>query len=55
MTTEIAILISVICAVIGIALGFLIGFLVRKKIGEAKIGSAETEAQKIIDEAKDDE
>ena len=51
MTTEIAILVSAVCAVVGIALGFLVGFLVRKKIGEAKIGSAEAEAQKILDEA----
>ena len=52
MTTEIAILVSAVCAVVGIALGFLVGFLVRKKIGEAKIGSAEAEAQKILDEAR---
>ena len=52
MKTEIAILVSLICAVVGIALGFLVGFLVRKKIGEAKIGSAEAEAAKILDEAR---
>jgi len=44
--------IAAICAVVGIALGFLIGFMIRKKIGEAKIGSAEAEAERILDEAK---
>ena len=52
MRTEIVILIGIGCAVVGIALGFLIGFLIRKKIGEAKIGSAEAEAAKIVQEAK---
>ena len=46
------IVIAVICAVVGIALGFVIGFLMRKKVGEAKIGSAEAEANRILDEAK---
>ncbi len=46
------ILTAVIGEVVGIALGFFIGFLIRKKVGEAKIGSAETEAKKIVEEAK---
>lgn len=45
---------AAICAVVGILLGFLIGFLIRKKIGEAKIGSAEEEAKKILEEANKD-
>ncbi len=43
---------AVIGVVAGILFGFLIGFLIRKKIGEAKIGSAEAEAEKILKEAK---
>ena len=45
-------IIAIICAVVGIALGVVIGFLIRKKVGEAKIGSAEEEAVRILDEAK---
>ena len=42
-------------SVIGaIALGAVGGYLSRKKIGEAKIGSAEAEAEKIVTEAKID-
>ena len=43
---------AAIGAVVGILVGFFVGFLIRKKIGEAKIGSAEVEAQKIRSEAK---
>ena len=32
--------------------GFIVGVLLRKSIGEAKIGSAEAEAKRILDEAK---
>ena len=46
------ILAAVLGAVGGVALGFFVGFLIRKKIGEAKIGSAEAEAKKIVEEAK---
>ncbi len=42
---------AAIGAVVGIFVGFFVGFLIRKKIGEAKIGSAEAEAQKIRFEA----
>lgn len=45
---------AAIGAVVGILIGFFVGFLIRKKVGEAKIGSAEAEAKKIIDEAKKD-
>ncbi len=43
---------AIIAAVVGVALGFFVGFLIRKKVGEAKIGSAETEAKKIVEDAK---
>ena len=43
---------AIIGAVAGILVGFLVGFIIRKKIGEAKIGSAEAEAKKIIEDAK---
>ena len=43
---------AIIGAVAGILVGFLVGFIIRKKIGEAKIGSAEAEAKKILEEAK---
>ena len=46
------IIIGVVAAIVGIALGVLIGFTIRKKVGEAKIGSAEAEADRIVDEAK---
>ena len=42
---------AVVGAVVGVALGILIGFLIRKKVGEAKIGSAEAEATRIVNEA----
>jgi len=43
---------AIIGAVAGILVGFLVGFIIRKKLGEAKIGSAEAEAKKILEEAK---
>ena len=45
---------AIIGAVAGILIGFFVGFLIRKKIGEAKIGSAEAEAEKILTEARKD-
>ena len=44
------ILIPIIVGVAALALGVLIGFVIRKKIGEAKIGSAEVEAKRILEE-----
>ena len=44
------ILIPIIVGVASLAIGCLIGFLIRKKIGEAKIGSAEAEAKRILEE-----
>ena len=42
----------VIGAVVGIVVGALAGVILRKKIAEGKIGSAETEAKRILDDAK---
>ena len=39
-------------AIIGLVIGAFAGFLVRKKISEAKIGSAEDQAKKIIEEGE---
>ncbi len=39
-------------AVLSIIIGMLIGMAIRKKIGEAKIGSAEFEAKRILEEGK---
>ncbi|MBR2019902.1 MAG: ribonuclease Y [Clostridia bacterium] len=44
-------LIPIIVGVAALAVGVLIGILFRKKIGEAKIGSAEEEAKRILDES----
>ena len=44
------VLIPIVVGVLALALGALIGFLIRKKIGEAKIGSAEAEARRILEE-----
>ena len=41
----------IVCAAAAALIGILIGFLVRKSIGEKKIGSAETEAKRILDDA----
>ena len=42
------IIVGIICAIIGI----IIGFFIRKNISESKIGSAEIEAKRIIEDAK---
>ena len=39
-------------AIIGLVIGARAGFFVRKKISEAKIGSAEDQAQKIVEEGE---
>ena len=48
------ILIPIAVGVLALAVGFLVGFLIRKKIGEAKIGSAEVEAKRILEESSKD-
>ncbi len=40
----------IVSLIIGLGLGGLVGFLIRKNIGEKKIGSAEKEAKRIVDE-----
>ena len=44
------VLIPIIVGVVALVVGILVGFLIRKKIGEAKIGSAEAEAKRILEE-----
>ncbi len=39
-------------AIIGLVIGALAGFFVRKKISEAKIGSAEDQAKKLVEEGE---
>ena len=48
-TTEIIIFVVALAACLGI--GIVVGVICRKKIGEAKIGSAEQRAAEIVDEA----
>ncbi|MBQ9806373.1 MAG: ribonuclease Y [Clostridia bacterium] len=45
------IIIPIVVGVAALALGILVGILLRKKIGEAKIGSAELEAKRILEES----
>ena len=44
------VIIPIVVGVVALALGILVGFMIRKKIGEAKIGSAEAEAKRILEE-----
>lgn len=46
--------VGVIIGVAGIVLGFLVGFLIRKKVAESKIGSAEAEAKRLLEQSKKD-
>ena len=48
------ILIPIIVGALALTIGVLAGFLIRKKIGEAKIGSAEAEAKRILEEGTKD-
>ena len=45
-----AIVAAIIAGVVGIGAGFLCGVVYRKKVAEAEIGSAETQARKILEE-----
>ena len=47
MFDVIEVIVGIICAIIGI----IIGFFIRKNISESKIGSAELEAKRIVEEA----
>ena len=44
------IIIGVAALVVGALLGVLIGIALRKRFAEAKIGSAESEAERLIEE-----
>ena len=47
----ISIILIVVALVLGLGLGFGFGFLYRRKVAEREIGSAETEATRLINEA----
>ena len=46
------IVIAIVVAVVSIAIGFVAGFVIRKDVAEKAIGSAESEAGRIIEDAK---
>lgn len=48
------VLVLVVSVVAAIAVGGGLGFIIRKSIGEKKIGSAEAEAKRIVEEGKKD-
>ncbi len=50
MQPWIAIVIAIAALIVGAVVGVLIGILWRKKIGESKIGSAEQEAKRLVEE-----
>lgn len=54
MPTPIVITLVIVFFLLGTVGGFFLGFFQRKKIAEAKIGSAEQEAKRIVDEATKD-
>lgn len=45
------IIIPVLVFIVALAIGFIVGWAIRRSVGEAKIGSAEIEAKRIVDEA----
>ena len=51
ITVGVAVVIAVVSAVVFGALGFVIGGIYRKKVAEAKIGSANEEALRIVNQA----
>ncbi len=51
MDLYLAVILIVVCAVVGLAAGFGVGVAYRKKVAEREIGSAETEATRLINEA----
>ncbi len=51
MTVGVAVVIAVVSAVVFGVLGFVIGGIYRKKVAEAKIGSANEEALRIVNQA----
>ena len=51
ITVGVAVVIAVVSAVVFGVLGFVIGGVYRKKVAEAKIGSANEEALRIVNQA----
>ena len=51
MPTPLQIILIVLGVVVGAVIGVFVGIAIRKKTAESKIGSAETEAKRIVDEA----
>ena len=51
MDITVAIILIVVGTLVGIAIGFLCGMTYRKKVAEREIGSAETEATRILNDA----
>ena len=51
MNPIIATVLIVVALLFGCVIGVIVGMALRKKIGESKIGSAEQEAKRIVDEA----
>ena len=51
MDTTLAIILIIVAAVLGVAVGIGVGMTLRKKFAEKEIGSAETEATRLINEA----
>ena len=51
MPPVVAVVIAVVAVLVGVGIGFFIGVTYRKKVAEQKIGSAEAEAMKIINDA----
>ncbi len=51
MDQILAIVLIIVAIVVGLAVGFLLGVIYRKKVAEREIGSAETEATRLINEA----
>lgn len=51
MPTTLSVVLIILGVIVGAAGGFFAGYTVRKKTAESKIGSAEAEAKRIVDEA----
>ena len=51
MDTTLAIILIVVGIAVGLGVGFGFGIVYRKKVAEREIGSAETEATRLINEA----
>ena len=54
MEPILAMVLIVVALILGCVIGVIVGMALRKKVGESKIGSAEQEAKRIVDEAAKD-